>query len=149
MFVHTYNPILENALHSWSTLNIQACVYIVYLVFVIFTLLFGYSCHSNHYKRPKTASDNRNTNKSDSALNTLMFTKYSREAQRNRLVSQMLAPLAACREPARKLWQLCKVLYVFEHRAQYIFNPCSIYPHCGILKHRKRTPNDFVESNLL
>ena len=26
------------------------------------------------------------------------------------------------------------------------FNPCSIYPHCGILRHRSRTPNDFVES---
>ena len=31
----------------------------------------------------------------------------------NRLVSQMRAPLEACREPAGKLWQLCKVLYVF------------------------------------
>ena len=27
---------------------------------------------------------------------------------------------AACREPARKLWQLCKVLYVFEHKTQYL-----------------------------
>ena len=35
----------------------------------------------------------------------------------NRLVSQMRAPLATCREPAGKLWQLCKVLYVFEHKA--------------------------------
>ena len=34
-------------------------------------------------------------------------------SQQNRLVSQMQAPLAACREPAGKLWQLCKVLYVF------------------------------------
>ena len=31
----------------------------------------------------------------------------------NRLVSQMRAPLAACREPAGKLWQLYKVLHVF------------------------------------
>ena len=31
----------------------------------------------------------------------------------NKLVSQMQAPLATCREPAGKLWQLCKVLYVF------------------------------------
>ena len=31
----------------------------------------------------------------------------------NRLVSQMRAILAASREPAGKLWQLCKVLYVF------------------------------------
>ena len=38
----------------------------------------------------------------------------------NRLVSQMQATLAACREPAGKLWQLCKVLYVFEHKTQYI-----------------------------
>ena len=37
----------------------------------------------------------------------------------NRLVSQMRASLAACREPAGKLWQLCKVLYVFEHKTQY------------------------------
>ena len=32
----------------------------------------------------------------------------------------MWAPLAACREPAGKLWHLCKVLYVFEHKAQYL-----------------------------
>ena len=38
----------------------------------------------------------------------------------NRLVSQMRATLAACREPAGKLWQLCKVLYVFEHKTQYL-----------------------------
>ena len=32
----------------------------------------------------------------------------------NKLVSQMRATLAASRKPAGKLWQLCKVLYVFE-----------------------------------
>ena len=32
----------------------------------------------------------------------------------------MRAPLAACHEPAGKLRQLCKVLYVFEHKTQYI-----------------------------
>ena len=32
----------------------------------------------------------------------------------------MLAPLAACRVPTGKLWQLCKVLYVFEHKTQYL-----------------------------
>ena len=32
----------------------------------------------------------------------------------------MRAPLAACHEPAGKLWQLCKVLYVFEHKMQYL-----------------------------
>ena len=40
----------------------------------------------------------------------------------NRLVSQMRAPLVACRErePEGKLWQLCKVLYVFEYKTQYL-----------------------------
>ena len=37
----------------------------------------------------------------------------------NRLVTQMWAPLAACREPAWKLWQLCMVLY-FLYNAQYL-----------------------------
>ena len=32
----------------------------------------------------------------------------------------MRAPLAASREPTGKLWQLCKVLYVVEHKAQYV-----------------------------
>ena len=32
----------------------------------------------------------------------------------------MRATLAACPKPAGKLWQLCKVLYVFEHKTQYI-----------------------------
>ena len=32
----------------------------------------------------------------------------------------MRAPLAACREPAGKLWQPCKLLYVFEHETQYL-----------------------------
>ena len=31
----------------------------------------------------------------------------------------MLAPLATCREPAGKLWQLL-VLYAFEHKTQYL-----------------------------
>ena len=44
-----------------------------------------------------------------------------------RLVSQMQVSLAACREPAGKLWQLCKVLYGFEHKTQSV-DPCSIYP---------------------
>ena len=39
----------------------------------------------------------------------------------------MQAPLTACFEPAGKLWQLCKVLYVFEHKMQYllIHAPCT------------------------
>ena len=32
----------------------------------------------------------------------------------------MRAPLPACREPAGKLWQLCKVLYAFENKTQYL-----------------------------
>ena len=34
----------------------------------------------------------------------------------NGLVSQMQAHLAACREPEGKLWEVCKVFYVFEHK---------------------------------
>ena len=54
----------------------------------------------------------------------------------NRLVSQMLAPLEACSEPAGKLWQLCKVLYVLEHKTQYIlihapFTRIVIFWHIG------------------
>ena len=37
-----------------------------------------------------------------------------------RHISLMRASLMACREPARKLWQLCKVLIVFEHKTQYL-----------------------------
>ena len=32
----------------------------------------------------------------------------------------MRATLVASREPVGKLWQLCKVLYVFEQKMQYI-----------------------------
>ena len=32
----------------------------------------------------------------------------------------MWAPLAASREPTGKLWQLCQVIYVFEHKTQYL-----------------------------
>ena len=54
----------------------------------------------------------------------------------NRLVSQMRAPLAACRELAGKLWQLCNVLYVFEHKRQYIlihapFTRIVVFWHIG------------------
>ena len=48
----------------------------------------------------------------------------------------MRASLAACREPAGKLWQLCKVLYVFEHKVQYIlihapFTHIVVFWHIG------------------
>ena len=48
----------------------------------------------------------------------------------------MRAPLVACRQPAGKLWQLCKVLYVFEHKTQYIlihalFTRIVVFWHIG------------------
>ena len=48
----------------------------------------------------------------------------------------MRAPLAACREPAGKLWQLCNVLYVLEHKTQYIlihapFTRIVVFWHIG------------------
>ena len=48
----------------------------------------------------------------------------------------MRATLAACREPAGKLWQLCKVLYVFEHKTQYLlihapFTRIVVFWHIG------------------
>ena len=56
----------------------------------------------------------------------------------NRLISQMRVTLAASREPAGKLWQLCKVLYVFEQKTQYIlihaqFTGIVIFWHIGIV----------------
>ena len=42
------------------------------------------------------------------------------ETSIDRLVSQMQAPLAACREPVRCYDRLREVLYVFEHKTQYI-----------------------------
>ena len=60
---------------------------------------------------------------------------------RKRFISQMLAPLAACQEPAGKLWQLCKVLYVFEHKAQYIlihtpFTRIVVFWHIRVTYHQ-------------
>ena len=48
----------------------------------------------------------------------------------------MRAPLAACREPTGKLWQLCEGLYVFEHQTQYIlinapFTRIVVFWHIG------------------
>ena len=48
----------------------------------------------------------------------------------------MRAPLSACREPAGKLWQLCKVLNVFEHKTQYLlihapFTRIVVFWHIG------------------
>ena len=63
-------------------------------------LTHGFFCHCQH------------TNPSSFAM--------IRQFSRKRLVPQMRAPLAACREPAGKLWLLCRVLYVFEHKTQYL-----------------------------
>ena len=54
----------------------------------------------------------------------------------NRLVSQMRSPLAACRKPAGKFWRLCKMLYVFEHKTQYLllhapFTRIVVFWHIG------------------
>ena len=48
----------------------------------------------------------------------------------------MQTALAACREPAGKLWQLCKVLNVFEHKTQYLlvhasFTRIVVFWHIG------------------
>ena len=65
----------------------------------------------------------------------------------NRPVSQMRAPSAGLSRTSRKLWQdYFELLYVLNIKP-YIFNPCSIYPHCGILAHQYHTPNDFAEPN--
>ena len=62
---------------------------------------------------------------------------YSQKPLRNRLVSQMRATLAASREPAGKLWQLCKKLYIFEQKKpQYLlihaqFTRIVIFRHIG------------------
>ena len=52
------------------------------------------------------------------------------------LISQMPALLVACREPAGKLWQLYNVLYVFEHKTQYLlihapFTLIVVFWHIG------------------
>ena len=54
----------------------------------------------------------------------------------NRLISQMRAPLAACRKPVWKLWQLSKVLNVFEYKTLYIlihapFTRIVVFWHVG------------------
>ena len=48
----------------------------------------------------------------------------------------MRAPLAACRKPAGKLWQLCNVLYAFEHEMQNLlihapFTRIVVFWHIG------------------
>ena len=57
----------------------------------------------------------------------------------NRLVSQMLVPRAACREPAGKLWQLCKALYVLEHKTQYLLIHAP-FVHIVVFRHMSNMP---------
>ena len=57
----------------------------------------------------------------------------------NRLVSQMRATLVAYLEPAGKLWQLCKVLYVLEHKMQYILIHAP-YTRIGVFWHISNIP---------
>ena len=60
----------------------------------------------------------------------------------NRLVSQMQVPLAASPEPAGKLWQLCKVLYVFEHKMQYLLIHAP-FTHIVVFWHNSNVPQWF------
>ena len=61
----------------------------------------------------------------------------------------MRALQAACRELAMGNDILPDVVYVSEHKTQYVLKPCSLYPHCGNMTYQWYTPNDFVKSNLL
>ena len=60
----------------------------------------------------------------------------------------MRAPLAAFREPARKLWQLCKVLYVFEHKTQYTQYLLIHAPFIHITVHIGNVPPMISESQI-
>ena len=55
----------------------------------------------------------------------------------------MRAILSACREPAGKLWQLCKVLYVFEHKTQYLLTH-GPFTRMWYFDTAVTYPNDFV-----
>ena len=55
---------------------------------------------------------------------------------------------AACREPVGSYDKTTRTALCFEHKTQLSFNPCSIYPHCGILAQQWHIiPHDFAESN--
>ena len=51
----------------------------------------------------------------------------------------MGATLAASREPAGKLWQLCMVLYVFEQKTQYLLIHAQ-FTHIVIFRHIGNVP---------
>ena len=45
-------------------------------------------------------------------------------------------PQAACREPAGSYDKTTRTAICFKLKNATSFNPCSIYPHCGILAHQ-------------
>ena len=66
-------------------------------------------------------------------LSVTSHLQTQRYLQYNRCISQMQVPLAPCRVPAGSYDRLLNVLYGFEHKTHISFNPCPLYPHCGIL----------------
>ena len=60
---------------------------------------------------------------------------------RNTPVSQMRVPLAACHEPAGKLWPLCKVLYITQYLLIHAPFTCiyiGVFWHISNMPHRFR-----------
>ena len=114
----------------------------------------GTSCEEKHViTRVKTKDSNRTPmmHFPECRKQKLVTTKYcnmlmlSRKCipgdlhRCNRLVSQKRATLAAYREPAGKLWQLCKVLYVFENKMQYLLIHAP-YTSIGVFWHISNIP---------
>ena len=75
----------------------------------IYTLLYALYKYS-------TSITNQPTKKQAHTYPVVYSQHVVSEHRLNRFVPQMRVPLAACREPAGKLWQLCKVLYAFEDK---------------------------------
>ena len=78
----------------------------------------------------------------------IVFIQYFVRSSDKRLVSQMRAPLAASREPAGKLWQLCQVLYIFEHKMQYLLIHAS-FTRIAVFWHIDNKSPMISKSNLL
>ena len=70
----------------------------------------------------------------DGTPNVVLLLLNAMPVTRNRPVSQMRAPLAACRQWIMTLIQTC-YMFLNIKRTVINFNPCPIYPHCGILTH--------------
>ena len=67
----------------------------------------------------------------------------------NRLVSQMRASLTACRELAGKLWQLCKVLYMFLNIKRNIFQSMLPLPTLWYFDISVICPHSFRRGNFV